>query len=99
MALGHKTGGRITGTPNRKTTEVAALLESLNCNPIEGMVQIAQNPDASLELRGKLFSDLAKYVYPHRKAIEHSGEVVAVPVTLNIIGVPTPAMPVKPDDA
>jgi hypothetical protein len=53
MALGHKTGGRVAGTPNRKTQEVAELLESLNCNPIEEMVQIAQSPEASIELRGK----------------------------------------------
>src|SRR5436190_19967770 len=71
MATGMKTGGRVAGTPNRKTNEVAVLLESLNCNPIEGMVQIAQNPEASLELRGKMFSELAHYMFPKRKAVEY----------------------------
>jgi hypothetical protein len=90
MAIGHKTGGRVAGTPNRKTTEVAALLESLNCNPIEGMVSIAQNPDASLELRSKIFNDLARYIYPHRKAIEHTGEDGSV-LKIEVTGVrPTP---------
>ena len=37
MARGQKIGGHVAGTPNRKTQEMSALLESLGCNPIEGM--------------------------------------------------------------
>ena len=44
MALGHKTGGRKAGTPNRKTREIGELLESPGHNPIEAMVQIATGP-------------------------------------------------------
>ena len=51
MAKGHKTGGRVAGTPNRKTQEISALLESLGCNPIEGMAQIAMNESHTPELR------------------------------------------------
>jgi hypothetical protein len=71
MAVGRKTGGRVAGTPNRKTREIGELLESLNCNPIEGMVRIAMNPEASLELRGRMHAELAQYVYPKRKALDH----------------------------
>src|SRR6516162_391707 len=67
MALGHKTGGRKAGTPNRKTREIGELLESLGHNPIEAMVQIATDPEASLELRGRMNAELAQYVYPKRK--------------------------------
>jgi len=72
--LGRKTGGRTAGTPNRKTREVAELLRSLNCDPIEGMVQIAQNENCTMELRGKMFSELAQYLYPKRRATELSAE-------------------------
>jgi len=47
---GPKTGGRKAGTPNRQTREITELLESLGHNPIEAMVQIATDPEASLEL-------------------------------------------------
>jgi hypothetical protein len=74
MALGHKTGGRKAGTPNRKTQEIGELLESLGHNPIEAMVQIATDPEASLELRGRMNAELAQYVYPKRKAVEVAGD-------------------------
>jgi hypothetical protein len=71
MAKGHKTGGRVAGTPNKRTQEVAGLLESLGCDPIEGMAQIAMNEKHSPELRGRMFAELAQYIAPKRKAIEH----------------------------
>ena len=37
-----KTGGRVKGAPNRSTLEVQELLARLDCDPIEGMVLIAQ---------------------------------------------------------
>ena len=74
MALGHKTGGRKAGTPNRKSREISELLESLGHNPIEAMVHIATDPEASLELRGRMNSELAPYVYPKRKAVEVAGD-------------------------
>jgi hypothetical protein len=85
MALGRKTGGRAAGTPNRKTREVAELLDRLGCDPIAGMVQIAQNPEASLELRGRMFSDLAQYIYPKRKAVELGSPDSEVTVTISSV--------------
>jgi hypothetical protein len=73
MAKGHKTGGRVAGTPNRKTQEVGELLESLGCNPIEGMARIAMNEAHSPELRGRMYAELAQYIAPKRKAVEVSG--------------------------
>jgi hypothetical protein len=70
MALGHKTGGRKAGTPNRQTREISELLESLGHNPIEAMVRIATDLNASLELRGRMNAELAQYVYSKRKAVE-----------------------------
>jgi hypothetical protein len=75
MAIGRKTGGRVAGTPNRKTREISELLDSLGCDPVQGMAEIAMNTNASLELRGRMYAELAQYVYPKRKAIamEHAG--------------------------
>jgi hypothetical protein len=37
MGQGRKTGGRTSGTPNRKTQAVIDRLVALGCFPIEGM--------------------------------------------------------------
>jgi hypothetical protein len=93
MALGHKTGGRKVGTPNRKTREISELLESLGHNPIEAMVRIATDPEASLELRGRMNAELAQYIYPKRKAVEVAGDQEAPlgPRKVQIVIVPTPS--------
>jgi len=73
MATGRKTGGRAAGTPNRRTRDVQELLDLLDCDPIQGMARIAMNPKTRLELRGRMFAELAQYLYPKRKAVEHLG--------------------------
>jgi len=71
---GHpKWGGRIKGTPNILTQDFLSILGKLKCNPIEGMARIAVNPNYPIELRARMYAELAQYVVPKRKAIEHSG--------------------------
>jgi hypothetical protein len=41
MTMRIKTGGRQKGTPNKRTEEIQAKLEELECDPIEGMARIA----------------------------------------------------------
>jgi len=41
MAKGIKTGGRVKGTPNKSTAQVADILAKLKCDPIEGLARIA----------------------------------------------------------
>ena len=65
--------GRKAGTPNRRTREVQEMLDGLNCNPIEGMVMIAEDESVDLSIRARMYTELAQYVAPKRKAIEHSG--------------------------
>jgi hypothetical protein len=95
MALGHKTGARKAGTPNRQTREISELLESLGHNPIEAMVRIANDPNASLELRGRMKAELAHYVYPKRKAVEVAADKDAPLVIHRVVleRVPTPEVP------
>jgi hypothetical protein len=72
MELGRKTGGRVAGTPNKRTQDVIERLALLGCNPIEGMARIAMDEANSPELRGRMYAELAQYVAPKRKAVEHS---------------------------
>jgi hypothetical protein len=74
MPIGRKTGGRQKGTPNKTTQDVVARLKELGCDPIEGMAMLALDPGNPPELRGRMFSELAQYVAPKRKAVEHSAE-------------------------
>ena len=72
MAFGLKTGGRLAGTPNRRTVEVIERLEALGCDPIEGMARIAMDMTVPAEVRARMFAELAGYVAPKRKAVEHA---------------------------
>jgi hypothetical protein len=85
MAKGHKTGGRVAGTPNRKTQEISALLDSLGCDPIAGMARIAMNEAHPPELRGRMYAELAQYLFPKRKAVEHSGLAEEERLTVRVI--------------
>ncbi|MBA3684060.1 MAG: hypothetical protein H0W72_02325 [Planctomycetes bacterium] len=70
-----RVGGRIKGTPNKRTQDVMDRLAELGCDPIEGMARIAMDEGAPIEVRSRMYSELAQYVAPKRKAIEHSGEI------------------------
>jgi len=43
MAKGIKAGGRVKGTPNKRTQEAMQKLEELDFDPIEGMAKIEMN--------------------------------------------------------
>ena len=69
MPIGYKTGGRALGAPNKRTQEAAQILDELGCNPIRGMAEIAMSESHPVELRARMFLELAHYVYPKRKAV------------------------------
>ncbi len=68
-----KFGGRQKGTPNKKTLEVQEQINALDYDPITTMVKISQQAmaDENYALAGQMAKELAQYVYPKRKAIEH----------------------------
>jgi hypothetical protein len=93
---GMKTGGRKTGTPNKRTQEVQEKLAELKCDPIEGMAQIALDESNSPQLRGRMFAELAGYVAPKRRAVEVSGSHDAPPrvqIELVRLDLATPTAP------
>ena len=68
-----KTGGRVAGTKHKITRDVAGLLDKLNCNPLEGLATIANDPNVDTAIRARCHSELAKYIAPQLKAIELTG--------------------------
>jgi hypothetical protein len=70
---GERRGGRQRGAPKR-TLDVIERLAALRCDPITGMARIALNKKNSVELRARMFAELAQFVAPKRKALEHSTE-------------------------
>jgi|HubBroStandDraft_4_1064222.scaffolds.fasta_scaffold2154591_1 hypothetical protein len=46
----------------------------MHCDPIVGMARIAMNKKNQVELRGRMYAELAQYVAAKRKALEHSAE-------------------------
>lgn len=74
-----KTGGRTAGTPNKATKDIQERLDELGCDPIEGMATIAMDTKNPPELRGRMYSELAGYIAPKRKAVEvHAGGTVNI---------------------
>jgi hypothetical protein len=53
MALGHKTGGRVAGTPNKATADIRERLAAMGCYPLEGpcpdkpLAMVKTKPDGS----------------------------------------------------
>ncbi len=66
--------GRQKGTPNRRTKDAATILKRLKFCPLTNMVEVALAAKESdnLALQGQMSRDLARYLYPQRKAIEYS---------------------------
>ena len=62
--------GRKKGTLNRLTKEAGERLAELRCDPIEGLARIAADRSNSPELRGRMYAELAQYVYRKRRAVE-----------------------------
>lgn len=75
MAAGRKTGGRLAGTPNRRTQAAQAMIAALsadNMTPLEVMLACmraaAQQGHAALAV--DFASKAAPYVHPRLQAIE-----------------------------
>ena len=75
MAIGAKTGGRIKGTPNKRTTDIQAMLENIGCNPIMGLATIAQDESHEISIRLAAYKTLCDYYAPRLKSVELSASV------------------------
>jgi hypothetical protein len=80
MAKGVKTGGGSRkGIPNKQPssfrTQLREYCESIGADPHKFLADIIVDPDAEVGLRVNAAKELAKYLEPQLKAIEHSGEL------------------------
>lgn len=83
--------GRKKGVPNKKTKELTAMLESHGFDAAEALVYCYKEAQKIFEFRKRrsnlagalsaldrmetCASDLCQYVYPKKKAVEHSGKM------------------------
>lgn len=70
---GRKSGGRQKGTPNRLTLDAIECLKNADFSPLEELVATYRK-STDENVRVTIARDLAQYIYPKRKAIEHSGD-------------------------
>lgn len=73
-AKGQRTpgSGRQPGTPNKATQDLLLICEQEGVEPFRAMVIAAKQIDEP-KSRCDAFEKVSQYVYPKRKAIEHSG--------------------------
>lgn len=62
-----KTGGRVKGTPNKKTKMLLDVLGSFD--PANELMKLYRKAE-SLDVKVTICKELMKYVYPQRRAIE-----------------------------
>lgn len=75
-----KTGGRLKGVKNKaeKRDELLELIEATGCvHPLQGLAEVAvlARKDDNLDLATTCYKELAQYVAPKRRAVEHTTEV------------------------
>jgi len=73
---GEHRGGRKVGAKNKRTvlaTSVRERLEELGCDPIEILARIADDPKNAADVRVRAASELSRYLWPQRKAVELTG--------------------------
>lgn len=66
--------GRRKGTPNKKTQVLSEICEQEGIDPFRALLNMAaKNSDDQIRL-GAL-KEICQYLYPKRKALEHSGAI------------------------
>ena len=69
-----KSGGRVPGTPNKKTVHARQILEEYGADPVEALAKAMKDEkNVPLELRIDCAKALLPYVYPRLAAVEVTG--------------------------
>jgi hypothetical protein len=100
MAWGRKTGGRRKGTPNKKTSVLAAKAEAevggaCGEEPIDYMLRIMRDPTVEPARRDAMAKACAPYRHPQLQAVAHKhlnadGSPIVPTVNLTIMQPPEP---------
>lgn len=74
---GNANSGRPKGARTHARVDVSERLAAMNCKPFDGMARIAKIAEAQGDhaIAVQCYKELAKYVAPQLKAIEHSGDI------------------------
>ena len=75
-AVGRKKGSRNKGSKVSASEKLRQVEEQLGVtvDPLEGMARIAVDPNSDVQTQLSALHELAKYVYPQRKAVDMSIE-------------------------
>jgi hypothetical protein len=74
MTIGHKTGGRTKGTPNKKTLALQAKVEAAGrVSPLDYVLGVMWDADAPPAMRFEAAKAALPFLHPKLAAIEHSG--------------------------
>ena len=75
-AVGRKKGSRNKGSKVSASEKLRQVEEQLGMtvDPLEGMARIAVDPNSDVQTKLSALRELAKYVYPQRKAVDMSIE-------------------------
>lgn len=86
--------GRKKGTPDKIRSEVKDKIEASGYDPITAMIEIGQvaMDDEDYVLAGNMAKELAQYIYPKRKSVEHTmdGSFMPTGITINFTEDPKP---------
>ena len=67
--------GRKKGSPNKKSAELIAKVEASGLTPLEYMLSVLRDANASVHERMDAAKNAAPYVHRRLASVEHSGEV------------------------
>ena len=65
--------GRKKGTPNKLTLDLVKICEDQGINPFSEMLTLVTHHNVFVKMAA--LKEVCRYLYPQRKAIEHSGEI------------------------
>jgi hypothetical protein len=90
--------GRPKGAKGRKSRTLEERMAGMGVDPLEQLVEIAveARSQGDLHLAVSAFKELARYVYPMRKAVDDRGPAVASEPTIIRLITRVPASPEQP---
>jgi hypothetical protein len=62
--------GRKVGSKSHSGAEIKSRLAALNCDPIQGLVTIAQDAKASIDVRARVLIELAGYCHAKQRPVQ-----------------------------
>lgn len=75
---GTKSGGRVAGTPNKKTTQLLELFDMHDFCPGESLLKLVRDEEKQQEFipqeLANIYLKLMEFKFPRRKAVEHTGK-------------------------